>query len=291
MFLVKNFPVGQRVLVDSSFGQPTTQGEARKEEATRQGELPLVKEVLLVALGSRQSRPYLLVSTGQRHCPCASLPRARARTPCPADPAPAPRCTWTRSCSFTRPSPMTRSLARGTSKSASRRCCGVGSGGGPAGLTGAPALTLPPRQVPHNINFREKKPKPSKKKAEGGAAEEGAGARGRVARFRYFEDIYGYSGVGRQLWGSPQAVGPCPCGLLTVPPPGVHLRSFAPLAPGDRPGRPAAASYGHRWPHRLLRPVSQRQLPPWFPVLQQTGRGLAKLQPTGADAAQGRNRC
>lgn len=62
MFLVKNFPVGQRVLVDSSFGQPTTQGEARKEEATRQGELPLVKEVLLVALGSRQSRPYLLVS-------------------------------------------------------------------------------------------------------------------------------------------------------------------------------------------------------------------------------------
>lgn len=68
MFLVKNFPVGQRVLVDSSFGQPTTQGEARKEEATRQGELPLVKEVLLVALGSRQSRPYLLVSTDQ-HVP------------------------------------------------------------------------------------------------------------------------------------------------------------------------------------------------------------------------------
>lgn len=64
VFLVKNFPVGQRVLVDSSFGQPTTQGEARKEEATRQGELPLVKEVLLVALGSRQSRPYLLVSPG-----------------------------------------------------------------------------------------------------------------------------------------------------------------------------------------------------------------------------------
>ena len=64
VFLVKNFPVGQRVLVDSSFGQPTTQAEARKEEATCQGELPLVKEVLLVALGSRQSRPYLLVSVG-----------------------------------------------------------------------------------------------------------------------------------------------------------------------------------------------------------------------------------
>lgn len=62
-----------------------------------------------------------------------------------------------------------------------------------------------PLQVPHNINFREKKPKPSKKKVEGGSAEEGAGARGRVARFRYFEDIYGYSGVGRQAaLGGPQ---------------------------------------------------------------------------------------
>lgn len=62
VFLVKNFPMGQRVLVDSSFGQPTSQGEARKEEVIRQTEMPLVKEVLLVALGNRQSRPYLLVS-------------------------------------------------------------------------------------------------------------------------------------------------------------------------------------------------------------------------------------
>lgn len=61
MFLVKNFPMGQRVLVDSSFGQPAAQGDGKKEEVTRQGELPLVKEVLLVALGNRQSRPYLLV--------------------------------------------------------------------------------------------------------------------------------------------------------------------------------------------------------------------------------------
>lgn len=75
VFLVKNFPVGQRVLVDSSFGQPTTQGEARKEEATRQGELPLVKEVLLVALGSRQRRPYLLV---------------RMALPAPGPPGPGP---------------------------------------------------------------------------------------------------------------------------------------------------------------------------------------------------------
>lgn len=125
-------------------------------------------------------------------------------------------------------------------------------------------------QVPHNINFREKKPKLSKKKAEGGSAEEGAAARGRVARFRYFEDIYGYSGVGRGRreagdWGA------LPRGPLMVLPAGLHLWAFASLAPGDQPGGPAAAPHGHRRPHRLLRPVPQRQLPPRLPVLQQTG--------------------
>ncbi|KAK1331791.1 hypothetical protein QTO34_007467 [Cnephaeus nilssonii] len=139
VFLVKNFPVGQRVLVDSSFGQPTTQGEARKEEATRQGELPLVKEVLLVALGSRQSRPYLLVHVDQELL-------------------------------------IYEAFAHDSQ---------LGQGN----------LKVRFKKVPHNINFREKKPKLSKKKAEGGGAEEGAAARGRVARFRYFEDIYGYSGV------------------------------------------------------------------------------------------------
>ncbi|XP_031525741.1 cleavage and polyadenylation specificity factor subunit 1 isoform X5 [Papio anubis] len=138
VFLVKNFPVGQRVLVDSSFGQPTTQGEARREEATRQGELPLVKEVLLVALGSRQSRPYLLVHVDQELLIYEAFPHDSQ----------------------------------------------LGQGN----------LKVRFKKVPHNINFREKKPKPSKKKAEGGGTEEGAGARGRVARFRYFEDIYGYSG-------------------------------------------------------------------------------------------------
>ena len=65
MFLVKNFPVGQRVLVDSSSGQSATQGdkESKKEEVTRQGEIPLVKEVTLVSLGYNHSRPYLLVSS------------------------------------------------------------------------------------------------------------------------------------------------------------------------------------------------------------------------------------
>lgn len=63
VFLVKNFPVGQRVLVDSSSGQSATQGEkeGKKEEVTRQGEIPLVKEVTLVSLGYNHSRPYLLV--------------------------------------------------------------------------------------------------------------------------------------------------------------------------------------------------------------------------------------
>ncbi|XP_032324050.1 cleavage and polyadenylation specificity factor subunit 1 isoform X1 [Vicugna pacos] len=139
VFLVKNFPVGQRVLVDSSSGQPTTQGEARKEEATRQGELPLVKEVLLVALGSRQRRPYLLVHVDQELLIYEAFPHDSQ----------------------------------------------LGQGN----------LKVRFKKVPHNINFREKKPKPSKKKAEGGSAEEGAGVRSRVARFRYFEDIYGYSGV------------------------------------------------------------------------------------------------
>lgn len=66
VFLVKNFPVGQRVLVDSSSGQSATQGEGKKEEVTRQGEIPLVKEVALVSLGNNHSRPYLLVSFNKK---------------------------------------------------------------------------------------------------------------------------------------------------------------------------------------------------------------------------------
>lgn len=66
VFLVKNFPVGQRVLVDSSASQSATQGELKKEEVTRQGDIPLVKEVSLVSLGYNHSRPYLLVSLSQK---------------------------------------------------------------------------------------------------------------------------------------------------------------------------------------------------------------------------------
>ncbi|XP_035428189.1 cleavage and polyadenylation specificity factor subunit 1 [Cygnus atratus] len=140
VFLVKNFPMGQRVLVDSSFGQPAAPGEAKKEEVTRQGELPLVKEVLLVALGNRQSRPYLLVHVDQELLIYEA---------------------------FSHDSQL-----------------------------GQSNLKVRFKKVPHNINFREKKPKQSKKKPESaGGAEEPGGPRGRVARFRYFEDIYGYAGV------------------------------------------------------------------------------------------------
>lgn len=50
--------------------------------------------------------------------------------------------------------------------------------------------------MPHSINFREKKPKLKKdKKAEGGGPEENVAVKSRISRFRYFEDISGYSGV------------------------------------------------------------------------------------------------
>ncbi|XP_010572729.1 PREDICTED: cleavage and polyadenylation specificity factor subunit 1, partial [Haliaeetus leucocephalus] len=138
VFLVKNFPMGQRVLVDSSFGQPAAQGDGKKEEVTRQGELPLVKEVLLVALGNRQSRPYLLVHVEQELLIYEA---------------------------FSHDSQL-----------------------------GQSNLKVRFKKVPHNINFREKKLKQSKKKPESAGGEEPGGPRGRVARFRYFEDIYGYSG-------------------------------------------------------------------------------------------------
>ncbi|XP_053916563.1 cleavage and polyadenylation specificity factor subunit 1 [Cuculus canorus] len=148
VFLVKHFPMGQRVLVDSSFGHPSA-GEAKKEEATRQGDLPLVKEVLLVALGNRQSRPFLLVHVDQE----LLLYEA-----------------------FSHDSQL-----------------------------GQSNLKVRFKKVPHSINFREKKPKVSKKRsdASGGADEGGGGGGGggaaaprrRLTRFRYFHDIYGYSGV------------------------------------------------------------------------------------------------
>ncbi|XP_069051049.1 cleavage and polyadenylation specificity factor subunit 1 isoform X1 [Lepisosteus oculatus] len=141
VFLVKNFPVGQRVLVDSSSGQSAAQGEGKKEEVTRQGEIPLVKEVALVSLGNRQTRPYLLAHVDQELLVYEAFSYDQQQ--------------------------------------------------------GQNNLKVRFKKVPHNINFREKKAKISKKekKSEGGLGEEGSGFRGRVARFRYFEDISGYSGV------------------------------------------------------------------------------------------------
>nr|XP_033788937.1 cleavage and polyadenylation specificity factor subunit 1 [Geotrypetes seraphini] len=153
VFLVKNFPVGQRVLVDSSSGQPTTQGEGKKEEVTRQGEMPLVKEVLLVALGNKQTRPYLLVHVDQELLIYEAFHH---------DSQP-----------------------------------GQGN------------LKVRFKKVPHNINFREKKVKPSKKKSEGAGSDESVSSKGRVSRFRFFPDISGYSGV--------FICGPSPHWLLLTP--------------------------------------------------------------------------
>ncbi|KAL0962202.1 hypothetical protein UPYG_G00337050 [Umbra pygmaea] len=143
VFLVKNFPVGQRVLVDSSAGQSAAQGEGKKEEVTRQGEIPLVKEVALVSLGNNHSRPYLLVHVEQELLIYEAFPYDQQQA--------------------------------------------------------QSNLKVRFKKMPHNINFREKKLKVKKdKKAEGqaGPSDEGSGAvKGRVARFRYFEDISGYSGV------------------------------------------------------------------------------------------------
>uniref|UniRef100_A0A3Q1FIY4 Cleavage and polyadenylation specificity factor subunit 1 n=1 Tax=Acanthochromis polyacanthus TaxID=80966 RepID=A0A3Q1FIY4_9TELE len=140
VFLVKNFPVGQRVLVDSSSGQSATQGESKKEEVTRQGEIPLVKEVALVSLGNNHSRPYLLVHVEQELLIYEAFP-------------------------YDQQQPQNN-------------------------------LKVRFKKVPHNINFREKKSKLKKdKKAESSGSDENPGAKSRIARFRYFEDISGYSGV------------------------------------------------------------------------------------------------
>lgn len=149
VFLVKNFPVGQRVLVDSSFGQPTTQGEARKEEATRQGELPLVKEVLLVALGSRQRRPYLLVHVDQELLIYEAFPHDSQ----------------------------------------------LGQGN----------LKVRFKKVPHNIHFREKKPKPSKKRPKVAAPRRGSGPEAGwhgSATLRTFTATQGFSSVAPRPTGS-----------------------------------------------------------------------------------------
>lgn len=139
VFLVKNFPVGQRVLVDSSASQSATQGDLKKEEMTRQGEIPLVKEVALVSLGYNHSRPYLLAHVDQELLIYEAFPYDQQQT--------------------------------------------------------QSNLKVRFKKMPHNINFREKKSKLRKDKKPEGQGEESVGVRGRVARFRYFQDISGYSGV------------------------------------------------------------------------------------------------
>uniref|UniRef100_A0A8C7FTR1 Cleavage and polyadenylation specificity factor subunit 1 n=1 Tax=Oncorhynchus kisutch TaxID=8019 RepID=A0A8C7FTR1_ONCKI len=141
--MVRENGVMERVLVDSSAGQSAAQGEGKKEEVTRQGEIPLVKEVALVSLGNNHCRPYLLVHVEQELLIYEAFPYDQQQA--------------------------------------------------------QSNLKVRFKKMPHNINFREKKSKVKKdKKAEGqaGLSEEGPTVvKGRVARFRYFEDISGYSGV------------------------------------------------------------------------------------------------
>uniref|UniRef100_A0A8C1TW48 Cleavage and polyadenylation specificity factor subunit 1 n=1 Tax=Cyprinus carpio TaxID=7962 RepID=A0A8C1TW48_CYPCA len=139
VFLVKNFPVGQRVLVDSSASQSATQGELKKEEVMRQGEIPLVKEVALVSLGYNHSRPYLLAHVDQELLIYEAFPYDQ--------------------------------------------------------LQAQSNLKVRFKKMPHNINFREKKSKMRKDKKSEGQGEDTLGVKARVARFRYFPDISGYSGV------------------------------------------------------------------------------------------------
>ncbi|XP_068855414.1 cleavage and polyadenylation specificity factor subunit 1-like [Aphelocoma coerulescens] len=224
VFLVKNFSVGQRVLVDSSFGQPPA--EPRKDERGER-EQPPVRELLLVGLGRRQSRPLLLVHVEQE----LLLYEAFAHD----------------------------------------------------SQLGQSNLKVRFRKVPHGINFREKKPKPSRKKPEGpgggapggtpggaagGTPEEPGGPRGRVARFRPFQDIYGYSGV--FICGpSPHWVLLTGRGALRLHPMGIDgpVESFAPFhnvnCPKgflyfNRQGElrisvlPAYLSYDAPWPVRKI---------------------------------------
>ncbi|KAA0710565.1 Cleavage and polyadenylation specificity factor subunit 1 [Triplophysa tibetana] len=139
VFLVKNFPVGQRVLVDSSASQSATLGELKKEEMTRQGEIPLVKEVALVSLGYNHSRPYLLAHVDQELLIYEAFPYDQQQT--------------------------------------------------------QSNLKVRFKKMPHNINLREKRSKLKKDKKPEAQGEESLGVKGRVAKFRYFQDISGYSGV------------------------------------------------------------------------------------------------
>ncbi|MEQ2200946.1 hypothetical protein XENOCAPTIV_005216 [Xenoophorus captivus] len=165
VFLVKNFPVGQRVLVDSSSGQSATQGEGKKEEVARQGEFPLVKEVSLVSLGNNRSRPYLLVYVENELLIYEAFPYDQQQ---PQNNLKV-RFKKVRSASNNRVDFLEVSPNR---------------------------VCLSSEQVHHNINFKEKKSKLKKdKKTEIGGTEESPAVKSRISRFRYFEDISGYSGV------------------------------------------------------------------------------------------------
>lgn len=142
-------------------------------------------------------------------------------------------------------------------------------------------LNVSSLQLPHNINFREKKLKTSKKdkKTEGGAGDDGSGFKGRVARFRYFEDISGYSGVRCSFHSkalsratticSPDCAGDSAPKLVS--PSGVYLRALPTLDAGDRTRGDEAPPHDNRWPNRIIFPIPQHQLPQGISLFQQAG--------------------
>lgn len=58
-YLLKNFPIGHRVLVDS-FLSSSDPRQGNQEKVNVLQEMPVVHELLMVGLGSKRSRPYLM---------------------------------------------------------------------------------------------------------------------------------------------------------------------------------------------------------------------------------------
>ncbi|XP_023931604.1 cleavage and polyadenylation specificity factor subunit 1-like [Lingula anatina] len=59
VFVIKSFPMGHKVLVDSAVMAESMVSE-KQEKFDKGGELPSVKELLVVGLGNKCSRPYLM---------------------------------------------------------------------------------------------------------------------------------------------------------------------------------------------------------------------------------------
>ncbi|XP_055950282.1 cleavage and polyadenylation specificity factor subunit 1-like [Argiope bruennichi] len=64
-YLVKNFPMGQKYLVDSGQATSTLPSASEKSSEKLHEALPIIHEILVVGLGIRNSRPMLLARAGE----------------------------------------------------------------------------------------------------------------------------------------------------------------------------------------------------------------------------------